>query len=285
MPSPLPVLVAAATAWAGNRLLTRHPPVEVGAGGWWRRNHAGQPVTLAEGPVALAAVLAALAVGRRRSGGPAAGAAVAVATLGSGVVGAYDDLRGSAQARGFGGHLRALRQGTVTTGLVKVAGVGASAAAAAVLVDRTRDAGGSGAVRALDVVLDTALVAGTANLVNLLDLRPGRAAKVVGLLGLVLGGARRPAPALGPLLGAVAGSLPVDLAGRAMLGDCGANGLGAGIATAAVAVLPRPARLAALTVVVALNAASERVSFTAVIARTPWLRRLDELGRPRPVGP
>jgi UDP-GlcNAc:undecaprenyl-phosphate/decaprenyl-phosphate GlcNAc-1-phosphate transferase len=287
VPSALPAVVATATAWAGNRLLTRHPPAEVGAGGWWRRNHAGQPVTLAEGPVALAAVLAGLAVGGRPSGGPAAGvaAAVAVATLGSGVVGAYDDLRGSAQARGFRGHLRALRRGTVTTGLIKVAGVGASAAVAAVLVDRAREGVRSPAVRVLDVVLDTALVAGTANLVNLLDLRPGRAAKAVGLLGLVLGGVPAPVPALGPLLGAVAGSLPADLAGRAMLGDCGANGLGAGIAAAAAGVLPRPGRLAALTVVVALNAASERVSFTAVIARTPWLRRLDELGRPRPVGP
>jgi UDP-N-acetylmuramyl pentapeptide phosphotransferase/UDP-N-acetylglucosamine-1-phosphate transferase len=70
-----------------------------------------------------------------------------------------------------------------------------------------------------------------------------------------------------------------------MLGDCGANALGAGLATAAVAVLPRPARLAALGCVLALNAASERVSFTAVIERTPWLRRLDALGRPRVAGP
>lgn len=283
MPSALPAVVAATTAWTGNQLLTRHPPAEVGAGGWWRRNHAGQPVTLAEGPVALAAVLAGLAVGGRPVGSPVV--AVAVATLGAGAVGAYDDLRGSAQARGFRGHLRALRRGTVTTGLVKVAGVGTSAAVAAVLVARDRRGDRSPAGHALNVLLDTALVAGTANLVNLLDLRPGRAAKAVALLGLLLGGTGRPVPALGPLLGAVAGSLPVDLAGRAMLGDCGANGLGAGMATAALPVLPRPARLAALTAVVALNAASERVSFTAVIARTPWLRRLDELGRPRPVGP
>ncbi|HEV2892382.1 MAG TPA: hypothetical protein VG411_01405, partial [Actinomycetota bacterium] len=68
------------------------------------------------------------------------------------------------------------------------------------------------------------------------------------------------------------------------LGDCGANALGAGVATAAAATLSRPARLLALAGVVALNLASERVSFTAVIERTAWLRALDQLGRePRPV--
>jgi hypothetical protein len=152
------------------------------------------------------------------------------------------------------------------------------------VADRGRPAERPAATRLVDVGLDTVLVAGTANLVNLLDLRPGRAAKAVGLLGLVLSlGTARPGrasvPGLAPVLGAVAGVLPGDLAGRSMLGDCGANALGAGLATAAVAVLPRPVRVAALLGVAGLNAASERVSFTAVIEATPWLRRLDRLGR------
>jgi UDP-GlcNAc:undecaprenyl-phosphate/decaprenyl-phosphate GlcNAc-1-phosphate transferase len=283
---PLPAVAAAAAAWTGNRLLSRRPPLEVTGSGWWRLSHAGRPVTLAEGPVAVAAVLLGLAVpAGSASAGRGNDVAVAVATFGSGLVGAYDDLYGSAQARGFRGHLRALRSGTVTTGMVKIAGVGASALAAAMIVDRVRPGTAPTATRLLDVGLDAVLVAGTANLVNLLDLRPGRAAKVVGLLGLALAARRPSAAGLAPLLGAVAGSLPADLAGRAMLGDCGANALGAGLATTAVAVLPRPARLGALVGVLALNAASERVSFTAVIERTPWLRRLDALGRPRVAGP
>jgi UDP-N-acetylmuramyl pentapeptide phosphotransferase/UDP-N-acetylglucosamine-1-phosphate transferase len=64
-----------------------------------------------------------------------------------------------------------------------------------------------------------------------------------------------------------------------MMGDCGANALGAAVATAAVTRLPPAAKLAALAGVVALNLASERVSFTAVIARTPVLAWLDALGR------
>jgi len=67
-----------------------------------------------------------------------------------------------------------------------------------------------------------------------------------------------------------------------MLGDCGANALGAMLGAAA-AGLPRPARMALLAGITGLTAASEKVSFTKVIERTPALRRLDMLGR-RPLG-
>ncbi len=131
-----------------------------------------------------------------------------------------------------------------------------------------------GVIRLADRLMDTALIAGTANFLNLCDLRPGRAAKVTLVLaaGLVGVGAA-------PVLGAAAGCLPSDLREKSMLGDCGANALGAAVGTVAAAWLPRPAKLAALLAVVGLNLASERVSFTAVIDRTPTLRWLDHLGR------
>ncbi|SER25828.1 hypothetical protein [Microlunatus flavus] len=239
---------------------------------WRRTNHAGASVTLLEGPVAVGAALLGCAVDALTGAPAARTGAVAVAVAGAGVVGAYDDLAGSAQARGFRGHLSALRHGRLTSGTVKIVGVGLSGLGAAVLLTRGRPTRGAG--RVADVLVDTALVAGTANLVNLLDLRPGRAAKVVVLLSAPL--ARRGG---GPALGAALGSLPTDLAARSMLGDCGANALGAATATAAAASLPRPARLLALAGVAALNLASERVSFTAVIARTPVLAWLDGLGR------
>ena len=75
--------------------------------------------------------------------------------------------------------------------------------------------------------------------------------------------------------------LPEDLAERAMLGDAGANALGGMLGAAAAASLPRPARIALLAGIAGLTAASEVISFTKVIERTPPLRWLDMLGRRR----
>jgi UDP-GlcNAc:undecaprenyl-phosphate GlcNAc-1-phosphate transferase len=85
-------------------------------------------------------------------------------------------------------------------------------------------------------------------------------------------------------LGAGLALLPEDLAERAMLGDAGANALGAMLGAAAAASLPRSARAGLLAGIIALTVASEKVSFTKVIERTPMLRRLDMLGR-RPAPP
>jgi UDP-GlcNAc:undecaprenyl-phosphate/decaprenyl-phosphate GlcNAc-1-phosphate transferase len=262
--------IATSAALLGNRLAVKKM---LSLPAWTRPNHAGVPVTLAEGPIALLAMLAGLLVPGPAPGGSAAlRGAVALAATGSGAVGAYDDLRGSGRAKGFRGHLAALRSGTVTSGTVKIAGVGLSAATASMVLGRGSGVGG--VIRLADRSMDTALIAGTANFTNLCDLRPGRAAKVTLALAAGLAGV-----GAAPVLGAAAGCLPSDLGERSMLGDCGANALGAAVGTVAAAWLPRPAKLWVLLAVVGLNLASERVSFTAIIDRTPALRWLDHLGR------
>jgi hypothetical protein len=244
-----------------------------------RTNFRGEPVTLLEGPVAVAGALAGVLADTATPGRVRAAAVVAGAV--SGAVGAYDDLLGTTQAKGFRGHLSALRRGEVTSGAVKIAGVGLAGIAAAALLPRRRyelpGMSGSSYGRAAEVLADGALIAGTANLVNLLDLRPGRAAKAVTALSVPVVPFHGPAAAV---VGAAAAAAPSDLAGRSMLGDCGANGLGAMAGTALAAALPRPLRLLALAAVVGLNLASEKVSFTEVIANNPTLRAVDEWGRP-----
>ena len=83
------------------------------------------------------------------------------------------------------------------------------------------------------------------------------------------------------MIGAAAGLLPADLGERLMLGDTGANLLGAVLGLAVVLETSRPVRTGVLIALIVLNLASERVSFTKVIDATPGLRHLDRLGRRR----
>ncbi|MEV0399303.1 hypothetical protein [Actinoallomurus sp. NPDC050550] len=282
-------VLGAAAARAAYVALTSRPPRDEKL--WVRTNHRGEPVTLLEGPAFVVGAVTAVAVA---PGVPARMRAAAILAGGAtGALGGYDDLAGSGDSRGFRGHLSALARGEVTTGAVKILGIGAAGLAAAALA-------GSGAPTRrgalLDVLINGALIAGTANLLNLFDLRPGRAIKA-GLLasplvfaapspsvprgrfaGLLSGSAVAAAP-----LGAAIALLPADLGERAMLGDAGANAFGALIGLSATG-LSRRSRLGVLAGVTALNAASEVVSFTKVIRATPPLNWLDQLGR-RPVVP
>jgi UDP-N-acetylmuramyl pentapeptide phosphotransferase/UDP-N-acetylglucosamine-1-phosphate transferase len=236
-------------------------------------NYAKRPVTLLGGPaLATSATLTAAL-------GAPAGTRAATVVVGavSGLVGGYDDLAGArpeqARDKGLAGHLAALKAGRVSAGAVKVAGIGAAAAVAAVLTRRGR---GTGAL--VDGVLTTGLVAGTANLINLLDLRPGRAGKAGALVAAATVGGPAGGLVAGPL-GATLAVLPEDLGERIMLGDCGANALGALLGLRLASIPGRAPRAGLLAGVVALTLASEKVSFTKVIEATPGLRELDRLGR------
>ena len=148
--------------------------------------------------------------------------------------------------------------------MVKVAGLGAVGLVSTLLRPGRRGLP--------DLLVDAGLVAGSANLLNLFDLRPGRALKVGVVAALALD---LPGP-----LGAGLGLLPGDLGERSMLGDAGANAYGALLGAAlAGRVAARSRRTAVLGVLVALTAASEVVSYSAVIDATPPLRWVDRLGR------
>lgn len=65
-----------------------------------------------------------------------------------------------------------------------------------------------------------------------------------------------------------------------MLGDTGANVLGAVLGLMAVLVVGRGWRSVILVALVVLNVTAELTSFSRVIERVPLLRRLDVAGRP-----
>jgi len=244
-----------------------------------RTNFHGRTVTLAGGPALALGATAGAALGADSA---RASAAVVTAGLVSGAVGLYDDVVGNRPeqkaVKGFAGHLGALREGQVTSGLLKIAGVGAAGLAASALIGSRR---GSLLGRTTDVLLGAGVIAGMANAVNLFDLRPGRAIKAGVAIGAPLALGRGGGVAAGTL-GASAALLPEDLGEEIMLGDAGANALGALLGVALTARTGTFGRLVALAGLAGLTAASEKVSFTRVIEDTPWLRRLDELGRRPP---
>jgi len=194
--------------------------------------------------------------------------------VGFALLGLFDDLGAEGDDRGFGGHLRALRAGRLTTGGVKVLLGGALALLLAARVDGQH---------LWLIPVDGALVALAANVGNLFDRAPGRTIKVALLAGIPLlllcAGARLHPVAM--VLGAAAGLLAFDLREDLMLGDAGSNALGAIVGLGVVMTCPVPVRGVVLVVVLLLNLASEKVSFSKVIDGFGPLRFVDRLGRRR----
>jgi UDP-N-acetylmuramyl pentapeptide phosphotransferase/UDP-N-acetylglucosamine-1-phosphate transferase len=247
-----------------------------------RTNHRGHDIATASGILLVVAVLlagGALAVVdllTDEASGTVPRLAVLSAVAAFGALGLIDDLLGDDREKGLAGHLRAAAQGRATTGVLKLAG---GAAAAVVLASAISSASG------WQVLADAALIALAANLANLFDRAPGRTIKVGLLLWIplaIVAGASGAGAAVALVVGAAVGLLPSDLDERSMLGDTGANALGAALGTAAVLVLAPEARTATAAALLALTLISERVSFSRVIASVPPLRALDQLGRARP---
>jgi hypothetical protein len=198
----------------------------------------------------------------------------AAVASGFGLLGLLDDLAGSGASRGFAGHLGALRRGELTTGMVKLVGGGVVAVVAVAASTTT----GPGALLAR-----AAVVALAANLGNLFDRAPGRVLKVAAVAFAVVAVVVRDDVALaGPavVVGAGVALLVPDLRERCMLGDTGANVVGAALGLAIAVTVSTTAAVVVAVVLGALNVVSERVSFSRVIDRVGPLRWADRLGAP-----
>ncbi len=161
-------------------------------------------------------------------------------------VGLADDLW-SGPERGVRAHLRARN----TTGVLKLLAIPAVGLAA------TRSVSGA------------MLVSLSANALNQIDTRPGRALKAY----LLAATAVRAPRGLAVLL------LPYDLREMGMLGDAGSNSFGALLGLRSVSRLTGRGRLIAIGVLAGLTILGERRSLGELIERTPVLSQLDALGR------
>ena len=200
-----------------------------------------------------------------------------IAIVGFGGLGLLDDVCGSRAASGLRGHFRAaFRERKITTGFVKA--VGGLFVAFLVSLRLRPDNFAFALLAALIIAL-------SANAINLLDLRPGRAGAVFLLFAvpllwfaLKIGGS----PAGIPLLLFVAipafRIYPRDAAAKIMLGDAGSNPLGAALVLAFLELAPPLyAQSAVLALLMALHLLAERASLTKIIEKNSILRRLDRM--------
>jgi hypothetical protein len=248
-----------------------------------RENYRGVTVPTGAGIIVAVSVLfaqAALAAGSALGADlhPStmqSGQLTVTAVLGFSLLGLLDDVAADAGVSGYRGHVRAMTQGRLTGGGLKLVAGGALSVVVVAPV------AGDDFLR---LVLDAAVVALAANLANLFDRAPGRVTKVafVAFVALVVaGGATSELTGAALAMGAALGLLVPDLRERLMLGDAGANPLGGALGLGLVLAFSPGVRTAALVVLVALNLASEVVSFSRVIDRVPPLRYLDGAGRER----
>ena len=250
-----------------------------------RTNYRGHQVSMLGGPAVAVAALATISLDphaepRMRRAAVLAGSAATLAGL-------LDDLSGTPGARGFRGHLGALRHGKVTTGTGKLGLIGAGGLMAGWCLeppvsgpDDARESRRHD-FRAIGYRLAAgAVIAAAANMANLLDLRPGRVLKAVIAAAAPIAASGAPGYRVAAITGGcAAGMLPLDLSEEVMLGDTGANCVGALLGVASVSGAKPRTVVGLLSVLAGLTALSERVSFSRVIEANPALNWVDHLGR------
>jgi UDP-GlcNAc:undecaprenyl-phosphate/decaprenyl-phosphate GlcNAc-1-phosphate transferase len=261
----------------------------LGEGGHTRANYRGRALPFPFGVLTLAAVpialIALLALQRFASAQVLSAQLLPIAVYALGVLalGLLDDTLardgsdaiadGQRSPRGWRGHGAAALRGELTTGMLKAAG---SLGLALLAMSYRGLSNGRWLLAAGVLVLAT-------NAFNLLDLRPGRATKAFVLLGagLAIGSADvHTLWALGLFVAPALVAGVYDLRERAMLGDTGANLLGALAGLWLVLKLSGTGQLVALALLAVITLYGEMRSISALIDRTPGLRQLDSWGRP-----
>ena len=191
----------------------------------------------------------------------------AVLILGFSFVGYLDDVYGTSAYRGILGHVSALRNGVITTGLVKLVASPLMSGIFSILIY-----GFQNWLAYLTVIM----IAASSNAFNLLDLRPGRSQGFAIITLLILLPFVPPSIALGSILVLLITIIP-DARAKVMMGDSGAIAIGTGVALVVVASSNIWLAVVYTLVTVTLNLVAEKYSLGKLITQNIVLNKIDRL--------
>ena len=185
--------------------------------------------------------------------------------------GIIDDTIGNRDVSGLKGHFKSLFKGTLTTGGFKALFGGFVGLIISVSISKD----------IIDIVVNTLVIALSTNLMNLFDLRPGRAIKVYLVIMITifftLSGYIQILPLL--ILPNVLAYFNFDLKAKAMMGDTGSNVLGISIGILMVLGYTLKVRIVWLVFLVLIHLLTEKFSLTKIIEKNKVLNFIDRLGR------
>ncbi|MDI6602173.1 MAG: UDP-N-acetylmuramyl pentapeptide phosphotransferase [Thermoanaerobacteraceae bacterium] len=188
-----------------------------------------------------------------------------------GLAGFIDDILGDSSVRGLKGHLMRLARGELTTGGLKAI----MGFLMAIFISLNIS------VSAIDFILNTFIITLSTNLLNLLDLRPGRSIK--GFLAiiafLIAINYSRDMIIILPLICAVLVYMRDDLKANSMLGDTGSNILGISTGLFVAGFGSWVVKLCWFVFLIFIHIYTERYSLSRLIEENRVLKFLDELGR------
>ena len=193
------------------------------------------------------------------------------ASIAMSFVGIIDDSLGNRGVTGLIGHFKALFKGSLTTGAFKALLGGFVGLTLAVTLSKSIP----------NIIVATLVVALSTNMMNLFDLRPGRAIKAYVILAIIifLASAKFNREVMMLIVPAVLAYFYFDLRALTMMGDAGSNVLGVSIGVFIVSSFDLPVQLVSLVLLVAIHVLTEKFSLTKIIENNKFLNYVDKLGR------
>ena len=187
------------------------------------------------------------------------------------LVGILDDIIGNRDVSGLKGHFKSLFKGNLTTGGFKALFGGFVGVLISVAISKN----------IIDIGINTLIIALSTNLMNLLDLRPGRAIKVYLFLAILifLTIAGYPKGLLLLIVPSVLVYFTHDLKAKAMMGDTGSNVLGISIGILVAMGYGLGVRVGWLVFLIFIHLLTEKYSLTKIIEQNKFLNFIDKLGR------